>query len=195
MRLHLHQCAGCERSQRRIRSIDLIAEHPHVTGPNTPLLAALKTQHREGRMLGKNLRGGRIHLKLAAMAATTVVIIRQMAVATQRSSSPARLTPVSLINSRPPSITFDGYHNVKCPVTANIRDLLDTLQAKRGRFMLGSAVDLRERWERHRRALRDKIHHNAPLQQAWNLYGRRILNSRSWSTSQNRPARCGTAVD
>src|SRR5882757_4196014 len=76
MRLHLHQCTSCERSQRRTGGIDLVTERPHMTGSNTPVLAALKTQHRKGRMLGKDLRGGRNHLKLAAMAATAAVIIR-----------------------------------------------------------------------------------------------------------------------
>ena len=47
-----------------------------MTGRNTPVLAALKTQHRQGGMHGKDLRGGRNHMKLAAMAATTAVIIR-----------------------------------------------------------------------------------------------------------------------
>jgi len=42
---------------------------------------------------------------------------------------------------------------------------------RNGKIYVGSAVNLRQRWDRHRRALRDKIHHNAPLQQAWNLYG------------------------
>src|ERR1700736_387615 len=76
VRLHLHQCTSCERGQRRAGSIDFVTEHPHMTGRNTPVLAALKTQHRQGRMLGKDLRGGRNHMKLAAMAGTTAVSIR-----------------------------------------------------------------------------------------------------------------------
>jgi len=46
VRLHLHQCTSCERSQRRTARIDLVAEHPHVTSRNPPVLAALKTQYR-----------------------------------------------------------------------------------------------------------------------------------------------------
>src|SRR5438034_3989001 len=76
VRLHLHQCTSCERSERRTRCIHLIAEHPHVASGDTPVLAALKTQHGQTGWLGKDLRGGRDHMKLAAMAATTVVIIR-----------------------------------------------------------------------------------------------------------------------
>jgi hypothetical protein len=40
-----------------------------------------------------------------------------------------------------------------------------------GKIYVGSAVDLRRRWEVHRRALRDGVHHNDHLQQAWRLYG------------------------
>ena len=42
---------------------------------------------------------------------------------------------------------------------------------RNGKIYVGSSVDLRERWDRHRRELRDKVHHNAHLQQAWDLYG------------------------
>jgi group I intron endonuclease len=40
-----------------------------------------------------------------------------------------------------------------------------------GKIYVGSAVDLRRRWEKHRRALADGAHHNDHLQQAWHLYG------------------------
>src|SRR5262249_41192500 len=76
MGLHLNQCTGWERGQGRISRVDLITEHPHVPGRDPPILAALKAQHRKGPMFGKNLRRGRNHLKLAAMAAMTAVIIR-----------------------------------------------------------------------------------------------------------------------
>lgn len=40
-----------------------------------------------------------------------------------------------------------------------------------GRFYIGSAVNLRERWHRHVVTLRRGEHHNFYLQQAWNKYG------------------------
>ncbi len=40
-----------------------------------------------------------------------------------------------------------------------------------GKFYIGSAVDLRARWYRHRLALRRGRHVNCHLQQAWNAYG------------------------
>src|SRR5215475_11633660 len=79
VRLHLHQCTRWERGQGRAGRIDLIAEHPHMSRRNPPVLAALKAQHRQGAMLRENLRRGRSHLKLAATAATTAVIIREKA--------------------------------------------------------------------------------------------------------------------
>jgi hypothetical protein len=39
-----------------------------------------------------------------------------------------------------------------------------------GKVYVGSAVNLRERWENHRRALHKGLHHNPRLQNAWNLY-------------------------
>ena len=71
VRLHLHQCTSCQRCERRTGGIDFVTEHPHMPSGNPPVLAALKTQHGQGRMFGKDLRGGRNHLKLAAMAAKT----------------------------------------------------------------------------------------------------------------------------
>lgn len=40
-----------------------------------------------------------------------------------------------------------------------------------GKVYIGSAVNLRARWEQHRRTLRQGIHRNSYLQQAWNRYG------------------------
>jgi hypothetical protein len=40
-----------------------------------------------------------------------------------------------------------------------------------GKIYVGSAVDLRRRWDVHRRTLRDRVHHNDHLQHAWNTYG------------------------
>ncbi|MBV8342197.1 MAG: GIY-YIG nuclease family protein [Gammaproteobacteria bacterium] len=40
-----------------------------------------------------------------------------------------------------------------------------------GKIYIGSAVNLRVRWENHRRNLRSGTHHNPYLQHAWRLYG------------------------
>src|SRR3981189_3110456 len=79
VRLHLHQCTSWERSQRCTGRIDFVTEHPHLSSTNPPVLAARKTQHRQGTMLGKDLRREKNLLKLAAIAATAAVSIRQMA--------------------------------------------------------------------------------------------------------------------
>ena len=39
-----------------------------------------------------------------------------------------------------------------------------------GKIYIGSAVNLRQRWDGHRRALRKQRHHNVHLQAAWNRY-------------------------
>lgn len=43
--------------------------------------------------------------------------------------------------------------------------------ARTNRAYIGQALDIRVRWERHRRALRNGSHHNKPLQRAWVKYG------------------------
>jgi group I intron endonuclease len=40
-----------------------------------------------------------------------------------------------------------------------------------GKIYIGSAIDLRARWEQHRHGLRRGAHHNFRLQQAWDKYG------------------------
>jgi group I intron endonuclease len=40
-----------------------------------------------------------------------------------------------------------------------------------GKFYIGSAVNLRERWRRHRWGLKRRGHHNELLQNAWDKYG------------------------
>jgi group I intron endonuclease len=40
-----------------------------------------------------------------------------------------------------------------------------------GKIYVGSAINLRRRWEQHRRLLRGKRHSNGYLQRAWNKYG------------------------
>lgn len=42
---------------------------------------------------------------------------------------------------------------------------------RNGKVYVGSAVDLRERWRVHRRALSNGLHHNSHLQNAWSLHG------------------------
>ncbi len=57
------------------------------------------------------------------------------------------------------------------------REIPDTsgvyqIRCKRnGKIYIGSAVNLRARWDTHRRALRKGSHHNPYLQHAWKLYG------------------------
>lgn len=40
-----------------------------------------------------------------------------------------------------------------------------------GKLYVGSAIDLKNRWAVHRRALRGNFHHSPRLQNAWNKYG------------------------
>jgi hypothetical protein len=40
-----------------------------------------------------------------------------------------------------------------------------------GKIYIGSAIDLRARWEQHRHSLRRRDHRNRHLQQAWDKYG------------------------
>ena len=40
-----------------------------------------------------------------------------------------------------------------------------------GRKYVGSAVNLTKRWNIHRHGLRNKKHHSAALQRAWDKYG------------------------
>jgi group I intron endonuclease len=63
-----------------------------------------------------------------------------------------------------------GFLTVKTPVphTSGIYRLLCV---PTGKFYIGSAIDLRERWNRHRGRLRCGNHVNCHLQQAWNKYG------------------------
>lgn len=51
---------------------------------------------------------------------------------------------------------------------SGIYEILNTVNGKR---YIGSAVKLSARWNKHRGELRKHIHHNAPLQQAWDKYG------------------------
>lgn len=39
------------------------------------------------------------------------------------------------------------------------------------RYYIGSAVNIKKRWQRHRSHLRAGVHHSAALQRAWNKHG------------------------
>src|SRR3569833_2703058 len=122
-------------------------------------------------MLGKNLRGGRDHLKLAAKTATTAVIIRQMALAPSPSSAKPLIAvffaaPYIMATHQKPELVprASGIYLIRCHPT--------------GKIYVGSAVDLRRRWNIHRRMLRKRTHHNDPLQAAWNLFGETKKNNK-----------------
>jgi hypothetical protein len=53
--------------------------------------------------------------------------------------------------------TSSGIYQIRC--------------TQNGKIYVGSAVDLRARWELHRRSLNMNQHHNPHLQAAWKLYG------------------------
>src|ERR1700692_287526 len=40
-----------------------------------------------------------------------------------------------------------------------------------GKCYVGSSVDIKKRWQRHRRELKQRIHFNPKLQSAYNKYG------------------------
>jgi group I intron endonuclease len=46
-----------------------------------------------------------------------------------------------------------------------------TITSPSGGFYVGSASRFSDRWSLHRRDLRAGVHHNQPLQRAWNKYG------------------------
>jgi len=54
------------------------------------------------------------------------------------------------------------------PNTSGIYRITNTIN---GKFYIGSAVNLRVRWNLHRSALLHKVHGNPKLQNAWNKYG------------------------
>jgi len=55
---------------------------------------------------------------------------------------------------------------------SGIYEIVNTVNGKR---YIGSAVKLGARWNKHRRELQKRIHHNAPLQHAWNKYGESVF--------------------
>jgi predicted GIY-YIG superfamily endonuclease len=104
-------------------------------------------------------------LKLAAKTATTAVIIRQMALA----PSPSSAKPlIAVFFAAPPHIMATYQETELVPRTSGI--YLIRCQPT-GKIYVGSAVDLRGRWDIHRRMLNKRTHHNDPLQAAWNLFG------------------------
>ena len=61
-----------------------------------------------------------------------------------------------------------GTHTPEVPDSPGVYQI----RCKRnGKFYVGSAVNLRTRWDTHRRDLRRGSHHNPYLQLAWKLYG------------------------
>jgi group I intron endonuclease len=56
----------------------------------------------------------------------------------------------------------------KLPTSSGIYQILCTAN---GKIYIGSAVNLRKRWNEHQRRLVNQAHHNAPLQRAWDKYG------------------------
>lgn len=56
-------------------------------------------------------------------------------------------------------------------VSERLSGVYQILCVPTGQIYIGSAVDLRARWERHRRGLRAGKHVNRYLQQAWDRYG------------------------
>lgn len=49
------------------------------------------------------------------------------------------------------------------------------LNKQNGKVYIGSAVDMRHRWNEHRSSLRAGLHHSARLQRAWNKYGEDVF--------------------
>lgn len=108
-------------------------------------------------------------MKLAAMAATTVMIIRQMA---EPLSEVLLQSRTWRYPHRPPSRSTIAMAAATLIAPIPRTSGIYWIRCRRnGKIYVGSTVDFRQRWDRHRRALRDRVHHNAPLQQAWNLYG------------------------
>ncbi len=52
-----------------------------------------------------------------------------------------------------------------------MRGIYKIVNRKNGKYYIGSSVDVHERWNEHRRALRAGTHVNPKLQASWNLHG------------------------
>jgi len=76
---------------------------------------------------------------------------------TARSASSQPNTIMSIENPEQKIPTVSGVYQIRCK--------------SNGKIYIGSAVNLRQRWDGHRRALRKQRHHNVHLQAAWNRYG------------------------
>ena len=75
-----------------------------------------------------------------------------------KAASPMEVNALVKSRGRPAEIpSVSGIYQIRCVRT--------------GKIYVGSAVNLRARWDFHRRALAIKQHHNPHLQAAWNLYG------------------------
>lgn len=60
----------------------------------------------------------------------------------------------------------------------NYSGIYEIANTVNGKSYFGSAVNLRKRWNHHRRLLRCGTHHNPPLQAAWKKYGENAFDFR-----------------
>lgn len=54
----------------------------------------------------------------------------------------------------------------------NLGGVYEIVNKKSGNKYIGSSVDIKRRWEQHKRGLRGGYHYNIYLQNAWNKYGK-----------------------
>jgi group I intron endonuclease len=52
-----------------------------------------------------------------------------------------------------------------------VRGIYQITNIVNNKFYIGSAVSVKNRWQRHIKALRNNEHYNSRLQNAWNKYG------------------------
>lgn len=57
------------------------------------------------------------------------------------------------------------------PYKDKISGIYIILNKESGKFYIGSSVNIKHRWQGHRRSLRNNCHHSTYLQRAWNKYG------------------------
>jgi len=119
-------------------------------------------------LLGKNLRGGRDHSKLAALGNDGSHDSRDYTANGISAIIKFCEAPDSGILRSPPHIMTTYQKTELVPRTSGVY-LIRCRPT--GKIYVGSAVDLRRRWGIHQRTLRKRAHHNDPLQAAWNLFG------------------------
>src|SRR5689334_10397216 len=95
------------------------------------------------------------HGGLESQLDTGPVVLRK---ALGKTVSPMEVNALLKSRGQPAQIpSVSGIYQIRCVRT--------------GKIYVGSAVNLRARWDFHRRALAINQHHNPHLQAAWNLYG------------------------